>query len=423
MRILFMSNSAIGRWGYAIVGSKVADALQEAGHQVIYLGLQTLAPPYKLDNGIVAIGIRYDATARDALENYTWIYRTNLLLTMFDVWREDTYHLPQICRQQRMAWLAHATVFTDPISPFLRKNIEKADMIVAPSLYNQDALKAASLGEKTRHIPHGVDLDIFSPLGKKKRNEWRERLQIEKDAFVALSVMRNNHPGKNYPALFKAWKKAREEREFRENAKLLVLADPVEIKGLRLDVLRKMHRLEDSVKFIWARPSDDLSTLDPTYEKDRKGMPHHANIGFTADRMAFLYNLADVHVSSSMGESFGLPHLEAQACGVPCIATSFSTGRELVGAPNAGLLAQVAAMTTHPVVLGDMAEVDVEDLAEVILVMYEHKDKRRRFSRNALKNAKNYSLDKILPQWVSLVNEIEENIVLRTDYSKGRLGI
>ncbi len=419
-----MTNSAIGRWGYAIVGSKVAEALQEAGHQVIYLGLQTLAPPYKQENGIVNIGIKYDAVASDVLKDYLWMYKAKLLITLFDVWMPSTFYIPEVCRNQRVAWLAHATIFTDPISPFLRTNIGHADRIVAPSLYNEDALKAAGLGERTRHIPHGIDLETFRPLGKKIKEEWRERLRIDKDAFVALSVMRNNHPGKNYPALFKAWKMAREKsKEFSENAKLLVMADPLEIKGSRLDILRKMSRVEDSVEFIWAKPSQDLETLNPTYENDDDGMSHHANIGFTSDRMALLYNMADVHVISSSGESFNLPTVEAMACGVPCIATNFSTGVELIGAPRAGLLADVATMTTHPAVLGDMAEVSRESLADKMLLMFLDRKGRNRFARNALKNSKKYDINKVLPQWVSLVDEMKENILLRANYNSGRLGI
>ncbi len=424
MRILLMTNSAIGRWGYSIVGSKVADALQEAGHQVMYLGMQTLSPPQKLDNGIVTLGIRYHYLAQDVLKDYLWTYNINLLITLFDVWLPDACYITELCKQQRVTWLAHATIFTDPISPYLRTNLSMSNAIIAPSKYNLDALNAAGLGTQTNYIPHGIDLDTFKPMGEKVRQRWREKLGIPQDAFVALSVMRNNHPGKNYPALFKAWKIAtKESREFRENAKLLILADPIEPKGLRLDYLRKMYEIEDSAMFIWAKPSTDLATIEPTYENDNAGMLHNANMGFDSEAMAHLYNVADVHVMSSAGESFSLPTIEAQACGVPCIATNFSTGVELIGEPKAGLLANVAAMTTHPAVLTDMAEVNPISLAEKMLFMFKEPEKRKVFATNALKNAKKYDIKKILPQWVELVNQLEEELVMKANYKVGRLGI
>jgi glycosyltransferase involved in cell wall biosynthesis len=419
-----MSNSAVGRWGYAIVGSRVADGLQAAGNQVIYLGLQTLAPPHKLDNGVVTIGIRYDYRGRDSLKDYLWMYKANMLITMFDIWHPETHYIPKVCENQKVAWVAHATVFTEKLSPLLLKNIGKADMIVAPSEYNKAVLDDAGLGHKTAYIPHGVDLDVFKPMGDKVKKEWRGKLGLPQDAFVAMSVMRNNSQWKNYPALFRAWKIACDEsREFRERAKLLILADPHEVTGTRLDMLRKIERVESSVSFVWAKPSADLGTLDPTYEGDPEGMRHHANIGFTDDRMALLYNIADVHVSSSSGESFSLPTLESQACGVPCIASAFSTGRELIEKPGAGLLANVGAFTMNYDVLGDMALIDRTDLANKMITMQNDDKAREKMSRRALENAKRYEIGSVTQKWVRLVEEVKDRAILKADYSKGVLGI
>ncbi len=184
-----------------------------------------------------------------------------------------------------------------------------------------------------------------------------------------------------------------------------------------------MQGIQDSVQFVWAKPTEDLATLDPTYEGDTHGMPHHANIGFSEERMSYLYNVADVFVSSSMGESFCLPVIEAQACGVPCIATAFSTGKELIGEPFAGALARVKAFITHPAVLGDMAEVDEEYLAGKLLDTYTSSIQRKEWAANALTNANDYSWCKILPQWNTLIEKVIKEGVLRTDYKRGRLGI
>jgi glycosyltransferase involved in cell wall biosynthesis len=51
--------------------------------------------------------------------------------------------------------------------------------------------------------------------------------------------------------------------------------------------------------------------------------PRIRNIGFVPENeMACLYNLADIYVYPSLYEGFGLPVLEAQACGVPVVAAN-----------------------------------------------------------------------------------------------------
>jgi glycosyltransferase involved in cell wall biosynthesis len=46
--------------------------------------------------------------------------------------------------------------------------------------------------------------------------------------------------------------------------------------------------------------------------------------------MALLYNAADVYMGASMSEGFGIPLIEAQACGLPVVTTDFSAMPELV---------------------------------------------------------------------------------------------
>ena len=55
----------------------------------------------------------------------------------------------------------------------------------------------------------------------------------------------------------------------------------------------------------------------------RQGIPQHA--------MAALYSASDVLLAASMGEGFGIPVVEAQACGTPVIVSNFTAQPELCG--------------------------------------------------------------------------------------------
>jgi glycosyltransferase involved in cell wall biosynthesis len=58
--------------------------------------------------------------------------------------------------------------------------------------------------------------------------------------------------------------------------------------------------------------------------------------GVTSEELLYLYNAAQIFVLPSFYEGFGLPPLEAMACGTPVIASNTSSLPEVVG--DAGIL-------------------------------------------------------------------------------------
>jgi glycosyltransferase involved in cell wall biosynthesis len=52
----------------------------------------------------------------------------------------------------------------------------------------------------------------------------------------------------------------------------------------------------------------------------------------TAEHLVVLYSAFDVLLNPSMGEGFGIPIVESQACGVPVIVSDHSAMTELCGA-------------------------------------------------------------------------------------------
>src|SRR5690606_6532176 len=53
-------------------------------------------------------------------------------------------------------------------------------------------------------------------------------------------------------------------------------------------------------------------------------------MGYPQERLALLYNAADMFMGASMSEGFGIPLIESQSCGLPVITTNFSAMPELV---------------------------------------------------------------------------------------------
>jgi len=294
-----------------------------------------------------------------------------------------------------------------PLSPFLAKNASQANLLVAPSKFVEKTLKEV-FPNNTFLIPHGVNTKIFKPLKKEEKEEMKRKLRVEDKNFIVLTVMRNKSPyQKDYPTLFRAWKSLIEtHEELKKEGILLCLTDPLEPSGLRIDLLRQRAGLMDTVKFIWAKPTKDKSSIEATFEGDPNGMPHNANINFPHEEMAKIYNIADVYVQCSFGESFGLPILESMACGIPQINTEHTTGIELVGEPKTGLLAKIKTELSTPLI-SDQWLIDWKSLAECMEKMYLSDKLRKEFSERALDFAKNYDWNLIIPKWQAMVDAIE----------------
>ncbi|MCD6493904.1 MAG: glycosyltransferase family 4 protein [Archaeoglobaceae archaeon] len=406
MRILWFSNTISGRYGYSVVTSPVTEALQKAGHQMIVFGMQSIHPPFKDEIGRVHVGLRYDAFGSDILGNLLKAYKIDLLITVFDVWLDQAQYIPPTCQKLQIPFVSHITANSYPLSPFLARFCQFAKMLVAPSKFVEKCLYEV-FPQKTIRIPHGVDLNIYKPLSEEEKQEFKERLRIEDKEFIMVSVMRNKGLQKNFPALFHAWKLMLETyEELRKDGILLILSDPLEGEGIRLDLLRNLAGLDsNNIMFIWGKPNKDLSTLEMTYENDPEGFMHNANYCFGPEEMCKLYNIADVHVISSAGESFNLPSLEAMACGTPIIMPDNTTGPELVGEGKTGLLAKCKFETTTPLI-SDIRYVCPKSLAECMEKLYLNKKLREKCANNARKFAKNYSWEKINKLWINLVNAV-----------------
>ena len=148
-------------------------------------------------------------------------------------------------------------------------------------------------------IHHAVDDLFFRDPGEAELARVRERYGLH-GRFVMYSG--NVTPHKNLERLVEAFALLR--RDGHDDLKLVVSgAGPSRYSSLRGAVRR--HGLDDGhVRFLGYQPEAALSAL---------------------------YRLADVFAFPSLYEGFGLPPLEAMACGTPVVASNASSLPEVVG--------------------------------------------------------------------------------------------
>lgn len=226
------------------------------------------------------------------------------IITLMDVWvlNNDAHS------QLRMAsWVP---VDHDPVPPNVVRGFEKYGIdAIAMSRFGQKALQAE--GIDAMYVPHGVDTNLFQPQGGRER--VRQAMGFPSDAFVVGMVANNkgtNPPRKAFPQAFEAVGQLARERD---DVFLYVHAEKWGVYGgLNLPTLAEKVGLDED-RIRWA-PQLDLQ------------------IGIPTEAMPPLYEAFDVLLNPAYGEGFGIPIIEAQACGTPVIVSDWTAMTELCGA-------------------------------------------------------------------------------------------
>lgn len=182
-------------------------------------------------------------------------------------------------------------------------------------------------------VYHGVDTKTFRPLTPTdpvisssnevitSKRDAKKLLNIPDDSILILRVDRNSHR-KNYADTWKALVPV-----MHENPKVHVWFH-CKIEGDDVELAQVISRdMSIADRFHW--PAD-----------------HNTFTGWTVQDLVAVYNAADIFVSTSMGEGFGLTLGEAAACGVPIVAQNVSSIPEVVG-PGGILLEPERLYTPH----------------------------------------------------------------------------
>jgi glycosyltransferase involved in cell wall biosynthesis len=170
----------------------------------------------------------------------------------------------------------------------IRRSARRAAVVLTVSEFSRAALveRYGLSPEKVLVTPNGVDRGAFRPMGTVPGGV-RERYRLDQP-FV-LSVGRIE-PRKNLPRLIRAFARVRERLEAGIQ---LVIAGQEDFRSR--EVFQEAERQKDGVvRFLGPVPNPDLPAL---------------------------YNLAEALLYPSLAEGFGIPVLEAMACGTPVLSS------------------------------------------------------------------------------------------------------
>ncbi|EYR64770.1 glycosyl transferase family 1 [Actinotalea ferrariae CF5-4] len=217
-----------------------------------------------------------------------------------DVLHSPHYTFPRLSPVPVVVTLHDATFFSHPevhtrvkgrfFRQATRRAVRHAAALVVPSAATRDEVlrHVGGHGAAFHVAHHGVDRALFHPVDEAERARVRESLGLGDQPYVAF--LGTLEPRKNVPALIRAWSRIAADATA---PPVLVLAGGA---GWDLDVPPAVAAV---------RPP--LRVIRPGY------LPLEDLAGFLAG--------AEVVAYPSLGEGFGLPVLEAMACGAPVLTT------------------------------------------------------------------------------------------------------
>ena len=212
--------------------------------------------------------------------------------------------------------------------------------------------------ERVRAVPLAVD-ELYQRVTDEERLAYvREKYRLPKRFLLYLGGFDQR---KNLTTLMQAYaalvytRQQDPDNTFPIEEVPLVIAGRLPTRDTRFfpnpRKIARMYRIEPYVRFIgWV---------------DEEDKPE-------------LYTLAEALVFPSLYEGFGLPVLEAMACGTPVIAANAASLPELVG--DAGIL---------------VAPRDVEGLAEAMLRVLQDADLRAQLSQRAQAQARQFTWERV----------------------------
>lgn len=304
MRILIHSNGPHVPSGYGVQCNILVRQLQAMGHDVAVSCMYGLAgQPIRWD-GITLYPQGKADFSPDTLFGHAEAHEAELVIIFMDF-----YKLAPIAgaiSQQSWQCAAWMPVDThDKIASHDRAVLMNSSAVpVGMSSHGTRLLRDA--GFDATCIPHSVDLGVFRPPAD--RDALRREAGVDGKFVIGINAANNDAFRKGWIEQFQAFSAFRQRHD---EAVLMLHTDMFTQRGVDLYQLAGDFGITDAL------------ILTGQYVKTA-GLMNGA-------RMADWYGALDVLSLCSYAEGFGIPLIEAQACGVPVVTADGSAMTELCG--------------------------------------------------------------------------------------------
>lgn len=313
------SNSYNAPTGYGQQATMLVDRLKRSGLDVAMLsnyGLEGIPSKIQTPYGEIAHYPRgVDLYSNDSgpadhkLFTGGFPDKPNLFISLYDVW---VMQAKQYDEFPIASWVPLDHVTMPPkVEVFLRKD-NVTPIAMAPHGVRQMEAK----GIECEYAPHAIDTKVYKPTYKVAGIETNEYLTTKPDQFVVGMVAANKASGlvhrKAFGEAILAFSIFAKDHP---DAVLYLHTDPLGLAGGW-----------NLIKLIQSAGIKKEQIILPNQQDYR--------FGFAQADLAALYTRMDVLLAPSYGEGFGVPSVEAQACGTRIIGSNWAATPDLASADS-----------------------------------------------------------------------------------------
>lgn len=381
--------------GFARCTRAACDALYRAGWEVHVLGLHYYGDPHELPYQVWPPTQPWDG-GRDVygvsrLPALVERLAPDVVVVLNDPWNVPAYldSLDGFAAQRREQNLFFSR---PPVVGWLAvdgKNQRGAPLnrlarVVTWTRFASEELKRGGYEGEPDVVPLGVDPECFYPVDRAESRAAVLPDSVPPDAFV-VGVVGRNQPRKRLDLTleyFAEWVRLHHV----EDAYLLLHVAPTGEAGCDVRSLVKYHGLAGRV--VLSQP--------------------HVGIGADLEHLRATYGAMDVYVTTTQGEGWGLPALEAMACAVPCIVPRWSalgdwpgTAAVTVGCSSTAL---TAPMNGNPYTIGGIA--DKKTFIQELDAMYRSELHREAYRKRGLALARGLTWERTGREMVAVLERV-----------------
>jgi glycosyltransferase involved in cell wall biosynthesis len=236
----------------------------------------------------------------DVLRAHSQFTEADILMTLMDVWVLK----PDVMKT--LPWAAWMPVDHDPPPLPVIKAIKEGEGVpIAMSKFGQERLLAEGLD--ALYVPHAPDHEFFDETDRdeaRKARKWDDKF-----VFGMVAANKGWPCRKAFPEVFQAFKQIQDEYD---------------------DVHLHLHTKKDAPWGVDLVSMMEQMGIDLSADKVSFVDQYQYVVGMGTPYMRDTYAAMDVLVNPAYGEGFGIPIVEAQACGTPVIVNNFTAMPELV---------------------------------------------------------------------------------------------
>lgn len=377
MRINWFSNAPTANTGYGVQTRLFTPRIRDLGHDVSITAFFGYESGIHNFEGMRVYPKHRDPYGRDVLDAHAQHAKADIVISLIDAW---------VMSKPQTPWYPWFPIDSEPMPPPVLDKVSKATKPITMSKYG--SRQAQNAGLEAYYVPHGVDTKVYKPRDMK---ESRKALGLPEDAFLVGMVAANKGvpPRKAFPQNIIAFAALKKQHP---DAVLYLHTDDGTRGG---DVVN----LVEYCLSVGLQPGKDVWFPD-----------QYANmVGLPDEYMVTAYSAMDVHMLVSMGEGFGVPLIEAQACGTPVIVGDWTAMSELC--LSGWKVDKSEAMPFYQSYMYAYQYLpQPEAIADRLLAAYEMRGNQD-YRKRAREGAMAYDADKVTEKyWRPVLEDIEKNL-------------